>query len=538
MQGKLSEEHIKHVLGAWRTAPQVAGLQDQLLAVLELYEHFPLDVAITGGTPEANARLARVVCGLQNDEDCLIDEEEEEGEDEEEDESDEAEEELDQREMSDVDTERKEVSKNLWRTENGLPVLSYPYIPNVRIWILNGPSAPYSASPPNAGSLYDLLVVLTSELHQEDHMASLMELRERDQPLYLVRAEEATDLVSEELKGPCKTCAWERMRERKLEMQRRRKEREATGTQVSQEPNRLVGMTEIGELLLSVLPEMRKQAFCQFILDASKELRVPKILRNNAKSTILPALDTGKVKKEEIEQISAFLPSKALTNHPARLLSILNAMEDIRLDVGVLGTTGCGSSSFINALLGLKSGDEGAAPTGVTETTLEPVAYQYPQFPNVVLWDLPGMGRVGGFNSPFHLKPSEADPLTTALRPSCDVYVLLSPVRLSMDCVSLLHHISATGTQCYLVLSKADQVDEERVSEVKRWSEEVLSKLGYQLMVYAVCALQPERMDFCKLTETLHLSISCHKRKAMAQHVAQLLEKEIFNKKTELCKTM
>ncbi|XP_062393689.1 immunity-related GTPase family M protein 3 [Sardina pilchardus] len=538
MQGKLSEEHTKHVLGAWRTAPPVAELQDQLLAVLELYEHFPLDVAITGGTPEANARLARVVCGLQDQEHCLLDEEEEEGEDEEEDESDEGEEELEQSEMSDVDTGSKEMSKNVWRTENGLPVLSYPYIPNVRIWILNGPSAPYSGSPPSAGSLFDLLVVLTSELHPEDHMVSLMELRERDQPLYLVKAEADTDLVHEELKGPCKTCAWERMRERKLELQRRRKEREATGTGVSQDPDRLVGMTEIGGLLLSALPDMRKQAFCQFILDASKELRAPKNLRNNAKSTISPALDTGKVKKEEIEQISAFLSSKALTNHPARLLSILNAMEDFRLDVGVLGATGCGSSSFINALLGLKNGEEGAAPTGVTETTLEPVAYQYPEFLNVVLWDLPGMGRVGGLNSPFLQKSSEADPLTTVLRPSCDVYILLSPVRLSMDCVSLLHHILATGTQCYLVLSKADQVDEERVSEVKRWSEEVLSTLGYQLVVYAVCALQPERMDFHELTETLQLSISCHKRKAMAQHVAKLLEQEIFKKKTELCKTM
>lgn len=256
------------------------------------------------------------------------------------------------------------------------------------------------------------------------------------------------------------------------------------------------------------------------------------------RSTILHAMDIGKVRKEDMEQISQFLQSKVLIDPPSRLLTVLNAMEDFRLDIGVLGPTGCGSSSFINALLGLRSSDEGAAPTGVTETTLEPVAYQYPPLPNVILWDLPGIGRVGGLNSISPLGQSEAVPLTTALHPTCDVYILLSPGRLSMDSVRLLHHISASGKDCYMVLSKVDQCDDERVEEVKRWCEETLSQLGYQTTVYLVSALQPERMDFCKLTETLCLSVSGHKKKAMAQFVAKLLEQEVFDKRTELCKTM
>lgn len=252
-------------------------------------------------------------------------------------------------------------------------------------------------------------------------------------------------------------------------------------------------------------------------------------------------MDIGKVRKEDVEQFSHSLQTKVLINHPSRLLTVLNAMEEFRLDIGVLGPTGCGSSSFINALLGLKNRDEGAAPTGVTETTLEPVSYQYPPLPNVTLWDLPGIGRVGGVGGLKSTSPlgySEAVPLTTALHPACDVYIVLSPVRLSMDSVRLLQHIWASGKDCYMVLSKADQCDEERVGEVRRWCEEVLSQLGHQTMVYLVSALQPERMDFCKLTETLHLSISGHKKKALAQFVANLVEQEVFQKRTELCKTM
>ena len=297
MQGKLSEEHIKLMLAAWKMAPRVSGLEKQLLTALELYESFSLDVVITGGTSEANARLARAVCGLKDEEDCpIVDEEEEEDEEddeeddeeEEQDESDGVGEELEQSEMAEVDTESKESAEHrdesreeVWRTEHGLPVVSHPYIPNVRIWILNGHSVPYSDHPPKAGSLYDLLVVLTSELRQEDHMGFITALRERDQPLYVVRADQETDLVKEELQGPCKTCAWERMTKRNSEIQRRRREREMT--QDGQDPPNLVGMTEIGGLLRSVLPEMRKKAFCQFIRDVTQELRMPKILGNNAK---------------------------------------------------------------------------------------------------------------------------------------------------------------------------------------------------------------------------------------------------------------
>lgn len=256
-------------------------------------------------------------------------------------------------------------------------------------------------------------------------------------------------------------------------------------------------------------------------------------------------MSIGKVAQADLERVSDFLQAKDLASHPSRLLSILNVMETFRLDVGLLGPTGCGSSSLVNTFLGLKPGDNGAAPTGVTETTLGPVAYPYPQLPDVTLWDLPGVGRVAG----LHSAASSVGPgggeeedggwsLASVLHPSCDVYILLSPLRLSMDCVRLLRNISASGKHCYLVLSKADLIEEVRVEEVKRWCEEVLSQLGYQRTVYAVSALQPEGVDFSMLTEELRLSISCHKRKAFAQHAAKLLEQEVWDKRPELCKTM
>ncbi|CAM5124891.1 unnamed protein product [Natator depressus] len=72
----------------------------------------------------------------------------------------------------------------------------------------------------------------------------------------------------------------------------------------------------------------------------------------------------------------------------------LASFENMVLNIAVTGETGAGKSSFINALRGLETEDKGAAPTGVTETTTEPTAYPHPTYPNVTLWDLPGIGAM------------------------------------------------------------------------------------------------------------------------------------------------
>lgn len=63
---------------------------------------------------------------------------------------------------------------------------------------------------------------------------------------------------------------------------------------------------------------------------------------------------------------------------------------NISLHIAVTGESGTGKSSFINAIRELDSDDEGAAKTGVTETTTDPTPYEHPTMPNVTLWDLPG----------------------------------------------------------------------------------------------------------------------------------------------------
>ncbi|KAG1470325.1 hypothetical protein G6F56_002751 [Rhizopus delemar] len=60
-------------------------------------------------------------------------------------------------------------------------------------------------------------------------------------------------------------------------------------------------------------------------------------------------------------------------------------------NLAVVGSSGTGKSSLVNALLGYKQDPRGAV-VGEVETTIEPKAYRHPSLPTLALWDMPGIG--------------------------------------------------------------------------------------------------------------------------------------------------
>ena len=88
---------------------------------------------------------------------------------------------------------------------------------------------------------------------------------------------------------------------------------------------------------------------------------------------------------------------KALANNDTSLaVSIINEhlgdINNIPLNIAVTGESGAGKSTFVNAFRGIDNTDENAAPTDVVETTMKPDPYPHPIYPNVTIWDLPGIG--------------------------------------------------------------------------------------------------------------------------------------------------
>uniref|UniRef100_A0A8C1YPQ6 IRG-type G domain-containing protein n=1 Tax=Cyprinus carpio TaxID=7962 RepID=A0A8C1YPQ6_CYPCA len=129
---------------------------------------------------------------------------------------------------------------------------------------------------------------------------------------------------------------------------------------------------------------------------------------------------------------------------------------NVSLNIAVTGKTGSGKSSFVNALRGLKDDDDGAAPTGVTETTMEPTMYEHPEMPNVNLWDLPGIGSPN-FKAKKYLKDVNFN--------TYDFFIILTSERFTENDIMLAKEIRKRKKPFYFVRSK---IDNDMFSEKKK----------------------------------------------------------------------
>ncbi|XP_017207041.1 uncharacterized protein zmp:0000000951 [Danio rerio] len=561
MEGKLSDEKVKCLLAPWRFSLRGPGFESRLVAALQLFEHFPLDIAVTGGTQAANAQLASIISGSDEEIEEEVWETEDEDDDEEE-ETDEDEEEWEEEESADEEPsiklnanhqsskiKRVRISENTQYIGSGISDFVHCQFPNVRLWTVQGHPTSNSiikqSNQQYESTHYDVLLILTSEQHKDDHMWIKMELHDRDQPFFLVQAEQDWDVLEEKPSGPCMTCAWERMRARKLELQKRSEKAFGETSSSTDSPantpqdSELVKMKDITKVLAEALPELRIKAFSQFLVAITKELKIPKLLTDDSQFVVSTALRSMKINQDDLDQISKLSQTRDFTDNPSKLQAILGALDHFRLDVGVLGETGCGSSSLINALLGLKNSNETAALTGVTETTKEAVEYALPDSHNIRFWDLPGLGKIGDLSSlsANAFSSSEGQQVASVLA-LCDVYILVSPLRVRLRTIQLLQQASSMGKECYLVISMVDLIEDKAVEEVRQWTEKVLSKLDIQQSLFLVSANYPETLDLAKLKGMLKAAIPSHKKVALARYVSKQLDEDVFWKRSDSCKFM
>ncbi|CAF1098090.1 unnamed protein product [Rotaria sordida] len=95
---------------------------------------------------------------------------------------------------------------------------------------------------------------------------------------------------------------------------------------------------------------------------------------------------------DEKKQTEQFIHRHGVHGLDNYLLQRLDVWKQHPLDIAIVGSSGVGKSTFINCLRGLEAEDEGSASVGVVETTNQPIPYEHPDFPNLKIWDLPGVG--------------------------------------------------------------------------------------------------------------------------------------------------
>ncbi|XP_063353847.1 interferon-inducible GTPase 5-like [Pelmatolapia mariae] len=226
------------------------------------------------------------------------------------------------------------------------------------------------------------------------------------------------------------------------------------------------------------------------------------------------------------------------TDRPSDVGKIMESLQDnnTQLDIAITGESGSGKSTFVNALRELSDGDEGAAPTGVTETTSEVTPYPHPKYPTVILWDLPGIGTTK-FPADKYLELVGFEKF--------DFFIIISDSRFRENDVKLAQEIQRMEKKFYFVHSKIDN-DLERsqrefkvektLSQIRQDCIQGLRGLGIKtLQVFLVSSFQLHQYDFPLLRKALESGLPEVKRDALLLATPSISH-EIISKKKEAFK--
>uniref|UniRef100_A0A8C5AJY0 Interferon-inducible GTPase 5-like n=1 Tax=Gadus morhua TaxID=8049 RepID=A0A8C5AJY0_GADMO len=219
-------------------------------------------------------------------------------------------------------------------------------------------------------------------------------------------------------------------------------------------------------------------------------------------------------------------------------VSIIKYLEDINnisLNIAVTGESGVGKSTVVNAFRGIDNTDERAAPTGVETTKTEP--YPHPIYPNVTLWDLPGIGTTN-FPADQYLERSGFE--------NVDFFIIVSAGRFRENDAKLAQEIKKMGKKFYFVRSKIDnnlsdakrgqrEYDEERtLQEIRENCIHGLKKQGVASpQVFLVSSFDLDLYDFPALQDTMERELPSHKRDVLNRGIPKVC-KSIINKKKEV----
>ncbi|XP_076434351.1 T-cell-specific guanine nucleotide triphosphate-binding protein 2-like [Peromyscus maniculatus bairdii] len=240
--------------------------------------------------------------------------------------------------------------------------------------------------------------------------------------------------------------------------------------------------------------------------------------------------------EETITLIESHLENKNLPGAASAISDALRNIDTAPLNIAVTGETGVGKSSFINALRGVRDEEEGAAPTGVVETTMKRTPYPHPKLPTVTIWDLPGIGSTT-------FPPQNY--LTEMKFGEYDFFIIISATRFKDIDAHLAKAIAKMNTKFYFVRTKLDHdLSNEQRRKPKSFNRDsVLKKirddcskhlqetLSCEPPVFLVSNFDVSDFDFPELETTLLRELPAHKRHIFMMSLHSVTETAIDRKR-------
>ncbi|KAF0872785.1 TGTP2 protein, partial [Crocuta crocuta] len=250
-------------------------------------------------------------------------------------------------------------------------------------------------------------------------------------------------------------------------------------------------------------------------------------------------LESTIVSQDTVRKIQSHLEEGDLQSTVSTINKVLRDIDSAPLNIAVTGESGTGKSSFINALRGVGQEEEGAAETGPVETTMVRTPYKHKKFPNVTLWDLPGMGTTK-FQAHKYLQEMQFG--------DYDFFIIVSATRFKDNDVHLATAIRKMKKNFYFVRTKVDSdVYNLRVSKPSTFNkDELLQKLRNDCVthlkkanmrnipIFLVSSFELASYDFQRLETTLLKELPAHKRHIFMQYLPNVTEAAIDRKRDSL----
>jgi len=214
--------------------------------------------------------------------------------------------------------------------------------------------------------------------------------------------------------------------------------------------------------------------------------------------------------------------------------------KSTRLNIGVLGNSGTGKSSFINTIRGLTAEDEGAAEVGVTETTKKPTPYSHPRNALLKFWDLPGVGTPK-FPREAYLEKIGFDKF--------DFFLIMSKDRFTENDLWIAEAIAQKRKKFFFIRTnihtniandkrtRPSKHDPKGVLEtIRNDIEDNLGKIYQENEIFLIDNFKRNLYDFKKLEQALVENLPSLKRAAFLLSVNASSE-EMVRKKIEILKS-
>jgi len=218
--------------------------------------------------------------------------------------------------------------------------------------------------------------------------------------------------------------------------------------------------------------------------------------------------------------------------------------KQIPLNVAVIGRSGVGKSSFINAIRRVDADDEGGAPVGVKDTTVDVNnSYPHPNNPLLKFWDLPGVGT-DRFPRQTYLADIQVDRF--------DFFLLITADRFTEDDTWLGREFAKRSKKYFYVRTKVGvDISNNRKAQLKTYKEDDvvrdirestqkhLKENGCEnVPVFLIDSYQRKKFDFDLLERRLIEEFPKLKKAALVLSLQATSREMISLKGAELCSRM